>query len=94
LRGQIVAGTKTPMMANPDDPEWDDNPEWTAEDFARARPASEVHGAEFAAAMIALKADPNDPEDFDVTQEALEKALAERRARRAALADMVRHKRP
>lgn len=22
----------------------DDNPEWTAEDFARARPASEVHG--------------------------------------------------
>jgi hypothetical protein len=44
--------------------------------------------------MIALKADPNDPEDFDVTQEALEKALAERRARRAALADMVRHKRP
>lgn len=31
---------------------------------------------------IALKADPNDPEDFDVTEEALEQALAERRARR------------
>jgi uncharacterized protein (DUF4415 family) len=82
--------------------------------------------------MIALKADPNDPEDFDVTQEALEKALAERRVRLgrppkpagehkqkvtlrlspdvlaffrasgagwqtrldAALADIVRHKRP
>lgn len=24
-------------------PDWDDNPEWTEEDFARARPASEVH---------------------------------------------------
>ncbi|MCU6453677.1 BrnA antitoxin family protein [Sphingomonas sp. A2-49] len=25
-----------------DDPDFDDNPEWTAEDFAKARPASEV----------------------------------------------------
>jgi uncharacterized protein (DUF4415 family) len=25
----------------------DDNPEWTAADFARARPASEVHSKEF-----------------------------------------------
>ena len=25
---------------------------------------------------IALKADPNDPEDFDVTEEAVEQALA------------------
>ena len=35
---------------------------------------------------IALKADPDDPEDFDVTEEALERALAERseRMRRAA----------
>lgn len=31
--------------------------------------------------MIALKADPNDPEDFDVTVEALEQGLAERRRR-------------
>ncbi|WP_045836831.1 BrnA antitoxin family protein [Hyphomicrobium sp. 99] len=31
--------------------------------------------------IIALRADPNDPEDWDVTQEDLEKALAERRAR-------------
>lgn len=30
---------------------------------------------------IALKADPNDPEDGDVTEEAVEQALAERRAR-------------
>ena len=30
---------------------------------------------------IALKADPNDPEDFDVTVEALEQALAERAER-------------
>jgi uncharacterized protein (DUF4415 family) len=34
----------------PDD--WDDNPEWTEEDFANARPASEVHGPEFAAKLI------------------------------------------
>ena len=30
---------------------------------------------------IALPADPNDPDDFDVTVEALELALAERRER-------------
>lgn len=33
--------------------------------------------------MIALEADPNDPEDFDVSVAALERALAERRERRA-----------
>lgn len=33
-------------------PDWDDNPEWTEEDFAKARPASEVHGPEIAAAMV------------------------------------------
>lgn len=32
--------------------DFDDNPEWTEEDFARARPASEVHGLEFALGMI------------------------------------------
>jgi len=31
---------------------------------------------------IAIKADPSDDEDFDVTEEALELAQAERRARR------------
>ena len=33
------------------------------------------------ASMIALAADPNDPEDFDVTVEAVEQALAERAER-------------
>ncbi|HEX7853855.1 MAG TPA: BrnA antitoxin family protein [Sphingobium sp.] len=31
--------------------------------------------------IIAIKADPSDPEDFDVTAEALEQGLAERRKR-------------
>jgi uncharacterized protein (DUF4415 family) len=39
---------KPPIL--PDD--WDDNPEWTEEDFARARPASEVMGPEFAAKLM------------------------------------------
>ncbi|MEH3158002.1 MAG: BrnA antitoxin family protein [Sphingomonas taxi] len=34
------------------------------------------------ASTIAIKADPNDPEDGDITQEALQRALAERRERR------------
>lgn len=34
-----------------------------------------------AASTIAIKADPNDPEDGDITEEALEQALIERRAR-------------
>lgn len=33
------------------------------------------------AITIALAADPDDPEDFDVTEEAMEQALAERRER-------------
>ena len=33
------------------------------------------------ASTIALKADPNDPEDFDATVAEVEQALAERRAR-------------
>gem|GEM_PF-5992610 len=36
----------------PPDGEYDDNPEWTEEDFANARPASEVHGPEFAAKLV------------------------------------------
>jgi uncharacterized protein (DUF4415 family) len=31
--------------------------------------------------IIAIPADPDDPEDFDVTEEALQQALAERRER-------------
>ena len=34
-----------------------------------------------AVSMIAIKADPNDPEDGDITEEALQQALAERRER-------------
>lgn len=40
----------------PDD--FDENPEWTEVDFARARPASEIHGAEFAAMMIRPRGRP------------------------------------
>lgn len=36
--------------------EFDENPEWTAEDFSKARPASEVHGKEVAAAMVKPRA--------------------------------------
>lgn len=32
--------------------EWDDNPEWTEEDFARARPASEIFGPEVMAFLV------------------------------------------
>jgi uncharacterized protein (DUF4415 family) len=40
-----------------------------------------------------LKADPNDPDDFDVTEEALERALGERdeRMRRAAESPRTEH---
>lgn len=30
----------------------DDNPEWTEDDFARAKPASEVHGAALASQLV------------------------------------------
>lgn len=36
----------------------DDNPEWTKEDFARARPADEVHGPEIAAQMVRRRGRP------------------------------------
>jgi uncharacterized protein (DUF4415 family) len=35
-----------------DDPDFDENPEWTAEDFARARPASELHPPEIVALLV------------------------------------------
>ena len=46
-----------------------------------------------ASTRIALQADPNDPDDFDVTEEALERALAERdeRMRRAAESPRTEH---
>lgn len=36
----------------PPDGAYDENPEWTEEDFARARPASEVLGPEMAARLV------------------------------------------
>jgi uncharacterized protein (DUF4415 family) len=36
----------------------DDNPEWTEEDFARARPASEVLGPELAALLVRPRGRP------------------------------------
>lgn len=44
---------------------FDENPEWTEADFARARPASEVHGKEFAASMIRKRAVPSPSNGFD-----------------------------
>ena len=47
------------MNKRPPPPEdYDDNPEWTDEDFARARPASEVHGEKFAAMMVRPRGRP------------------------------------
>ena len=47
------------MSKRPPPPEgYDDNPEWTEEDVARARPASEVHGEKFAAMMIRPRGRP------------------------------------
>lgn len=36
----------------PDHPDFDDNPEWTKADFAKARPASEVLPAELYRALV------------------------------------------
>jgi uncharacterized protein (DUF4415 family) len=44
----------------PDD--FDEMPEWTPEDVARARPASEVHGKEFAALLVRPRGRPALPE--------------------------------
>jgi len=38
-----------------------DNPEWTAEDFARAKPASEVLGKEAAALLVRKRGRPAKP---------------------------------
>ena len=39
--------------------DYNDNPEWTEEDLARARPASEVHGKAFAALLIRPRGRPS-----------------------------------
>ena len=38
--------------------DFDENPEWSEEDFATARPAAEVHGAEFAALLVRPRGRP------------------------------------
>jgi len=43
------------MSKSPPPKGYDDNPEWTAEDFARARPASEVLPAAAVAALVKNK---------------------------------------
>jgi uncharacterized protein (DUF4415 family) len=43
-----------------DDPE---NPEWTEADFARARPASAVHGSQIAATMVRKRGRPPKAEE-------------------------------
>ena len=47
------------MSKRPPPPvDYDDNPEWTAADFARARPAGEVHGEAFAALLVRPRGRP------------------------------------
>ncbi len=46
--------SKVPQL--PED--FDENPEWTEEDFAKARPASAVHGAEFATLLVRSRGRP------------------------------------
>ena len=43
------------MSKKPPPADFDDNPEWTEEDFTRARPADEVHPPHVAAALVKNK---------------------------------------
>ena len=47
--------------------DYDDNPEWTEEDFALARPASEMHPPEIAAALIRRRGPQRAPTKTPVT---------------------------
>lgn len=40
------------MSKGPPPPDYDDNPEWTEEDFARARPADEILPPHVVAALV------------------------------------------
>lgn len=40
-----------------------DNPEWTKDDFARARPASEVHGRSIASGLVRKRGRPRKSDD-------------------------------
>jgi uncharacterized protein (DUF4415 family) len=52
-----------------DRPDFDDNPEWTDADFARAKPASEVHGAKVAAGMVRKRGRPTGSTKPDAKQQ-------------------------
>lgn len=43
------------MSKGPPPPDYDDNPEWTEEDFARAIPADQMHPPEIAALLLRRK---------------------------------------
>lgn len=62
----------------------DDNPEWTDEDFARARPASEVLGHEIAAMLIRKRGRPAKPPEERKKQLTLRIAPDLRNAMRAS----------
>lgn len=51
------------MSKGPPPEDFDENPIWTKEMFARARPMSEVHGVEFAQAMIRKRGRPALPDE-------------------------------
>ena len=40
-----------------------DNPEWTTGDFARARPASEIHGRSIVSSLVRKRGRPPKPDD-------------------------------
>jgi uncharacterized protein (DUF4415 family) len=46
------------MSKRPPPDDFDENPVWTEEMHARAKPASEVHGPEIAAAMVRKRGRP------------------------------------
>jgi uncharacterized protein (DUF4415 family) len=46
------------MSKLPPPADFDESPEWTEADFARARPASEVHGKAFAAGLVRPRGRP------------------------------------
>lgn len=46
------------MSKLPPPEDFDENPEWTEEMFRLARPAAEVHGAEFAALLVRPRGRP------------------------------------
>ena len=50
-----------------DSPDFDENPEWTKEEFARARPASEVHPPHVVAALVRKRGPQEAPVKQQVT---------------------------